>query len=179
MRWNYANNDTLMLSYALRARIRDDRVYLAYPYEKLFRRIGMRNTTAETDWGGTFVLSSQVWSTARDLARFGVLLLNEGRWAGDEIVPKSWIRFMGTPAPAQPPAERADGEPLPGYGGQIWLYGARHGLPDGTLAALGNRGQFVIVVPSRGLVVVRRGFDGEGIRFAIDEFTADILKALD
>lgn len=178
MRWNYANNDTLMLSYGLRERIRDDRVYLAYPYEKLFRRIGMRHTTAETDWGGTFVLSSQVWTTARDLTRFGLLLLNDGKWAGQEVLPAGWVKYMGTPAPAQPPLERADGGQLPGYGAQIWLFGARHGLPEGTLAAQGNRGQYVVVVPSRGLVIVRRGYDGDGVRFAVDKFAADVLKAL-
>lgn len=178
-RWNYANNDTLLLSYALRARIRDDRVYLAYPYEKLFRRIGMHHTTAETDWGGTFILSSQVWTTARDLTRFGLLLLNDGRWAGKEVLPKSWVTFMGTPAPAQPPLERANGEQQAGYGAQIWLYGKRHGLPDGTLAAMGNRGQYVIVIPARGLVIVRRGFDGPGANFAVDKFAADVLKALE
>lgn len=177
-RWFYANNDTLLLSYALRERLRDDRVYLAYPYEKLFRRIAMRHTTAETDWGGTFVLSSQVWTTARDLTRFGLLLLNDGRWMGQEIVPANWIRFMATPAPAQPPPLRPDGTLQPGYGAQIWLYGARHGLPEGTMAARGNRGQYVVVVAARGLVIVRRGYDAEGVRFAIDKFTADVLKAL-
>jgi CubicO group peptidase (beta-lactamase class C family) len=179
MRWYYANNDTLLLSYALRERIRDDRVYLAYPYEKLFRPIGMHHTTAETDWGGTFILSSQVWTTARDLTRFGLLLLNDGRWAGKEILPPGWVTFMAAPAPAQPPIERANGEQQAGYGAQIWLYGQRHGLPDGTLAAMGNRGQYVIVVPARGLVIVRRGFDGGGARFAMDKFAADVLKALE
>lgn len=178
LRWNYANNDTLLLSYGLRERIRDDRVYLAYPYEKLFRRIGMQHTTAETDWGGTFILSSQVWTTARDLTRFGLLLLNEGKWTGQEVLPADWVRYMATPAPAQPPLERANGDQMPGYGAQIWLFGARHGLPDGTLAAQGNRGQYVIVVPSRGLVIVRRGHDGDGVRFAIDKFAIDVLKAL-
>jgi CubicO group peptidase (beta-lactamase class C family) len=179
LRWNYANNDTLLLAYALRERLRDDRVYLAYPYEKLFRRIGMHHTTAETDWGGTFILSSQVWTTARDLTRFGLLLLNDGRWAGKEVLAKTWVQFMAAPAPAQPPLERANGDQVAGYGAQIWLYGKRHGLPDGTLAAMGNRGQYVIVIPARGLVIVRRGFDGPGANFAVDKFAADVLKALE
>jgi hypothetical protein len=85
---------------------------------------------------------------------------------------------MATPAPVQPPPAPADGTQVAGYGAQIWLFGRRHGLPDGTLAAMGNRGQYVIVVPSRGLVIVRRGYDGDGVRFAVDKFAADVLTAL-
>ena len=178
-RWFYANNDVLVLSYLLRVRIRNDKKYLAYPYVKLFRRIGMTHTTAETDWDGTFILSSQVWTTARDLARFGMLLANDGVWNGERILPEGWVKLMARPAPVQPPEKRSDGSLQPGYGGDIWLFGARHGLPEGTLAAMGNRGQYVVVVPSRKVVIVRRGFDGEDARFAVDRFAADVLAALD
>ena len=58
-------------------------------------------------------------------------------------------------------------------------FGARQGLPEGTLAAMGNRGQYVVVVPSRRVVIVRRGFDGEDARFAVDRFAADVIAALD
>lgn len=177
-RWFYANNDALAPSYALRTRIGDDAAYLAYPYTKLFHRIGMLHTTAETDWDGTFIFSSQVWTTARDLARFGLLLLNNGNWKGEPILPAGWVRMMSTPAPVQPPQTGADGMPQPGYGAQVWLFGPRHGLPDGTFAAMGNRGQYVVVVPSREVVIVRRGYDFEGTPFAIDRFTADVLTAI-
>src|SRR5262249_55143999 len=115
-RWFYANNDTMAQSYLLRARLKNDRKYLAYPYEKLFWRIGMNHTTAETDWDGTFILSSQVWTTARDLARFGMLLANDGVWNEQRILPEGWVKLMGTPAPVQPPEKRRDGSLQPGYG---------------------------------------------------------------
>lgn len=176
--WFYANNDTLALSWLLRTRIGDDARYHAFPHEKLFRPIGMRNTTPETDWDGTFILSSQVWTTARDLARFGLLLLNDGIWRGRRILPEGWVEFMRTPAPAQPPATRTDDRPQPGYGAQVWLFGERHGLPQGTYAAMGNRGQFVVVVPSAGVVIVRRGYDPETGPFRIEQFTAAALNAV-
>jgi len=176
-RWNYANNDTLALSYLLRARLGDDAAYLRFPYEKLFHRIGMRHTTAETDWGGTFILSSQVWTTARDLARFGQLLLDDGTWKGERILPAGWVEFMRTPAPVQPPP-RPDGSASSGYGAQVWLLGAAQGLPDGTFAAMGNRGQFIVVVPSRRVVIVRRGHDPETGPFSIERFTSAVLEAL-
>jgi CubicO group peptidase (beta-lactamase class C family) len=179
-RWFYANNDTMALSFLLRTKLRADEKYLAYPYTKLFRRIGMFHTTAETDWHGTFILSSQVWTTARDLARFGMLLANDGVWGVERILPQGWVSLMATPAPVQPPERRRDGSLQPGYGGTMWLFGPRHhSLPEGTLAAMGNRGQYVVIVPSRKVVIVRRGFDGEGVRFAIDKFSADVLKAIE
>lgn len=178
-RWFYANNDTMAQSYLLRARMKSDKKYLAYPHEKLFRRIGMMHTWAETDWDGTFILSSQVWTTARDLARLGMLLADDGLWQGQRILPEGWVKLMAKPAPVQPPETRRDGSSQPGYGADIWLFGPRHGLPAGTLAAMGNRGQYVVIVPEKNVVIVRRGYDGEDARFAIDRFSADVLKTLE
>jgi CubicO group peptidase (beta-lactamase class C family) len=47
-------------------------------------------------------------------------------------------------------------------------------LPDGSFAAQGNRGQYVLVIPSRHLVVVRRGEDPGAARFDIARFAADV-----
>ena len=66
----------------------------------------------------------------------------------------------------------------PGYGATLWLFGPAQGLPEGSYAAQGNRGQYVMVVPSRRLVVVRRGEDAAGTRFDIARFTADLIAAL-
>jgi len=174
-RWRYANNDTVLAVRALRAAIADDRRYLSYPFEKLFWRIGMARTTPETDWQGNFVLSSQVWTTARDLARFGLLHLNDGVWEGRRVLPVGWVRYVTSAGPAQPPPGASG--PGPGYGAQWWLFGAAQGLPEDAYAAQGNRGQYVMVIPSRDIVVVRRGFDGAGESFNIARFTADVLKA--
>ena len=180
-RWKYANNDTLLAVRSLKATLGDTETMLRYPTEQLFRKIGMNSTVAETDWQGNFILSSQVWSTSRDLARLGILYLNNGVWQGERILPDWWRDFVSAPAPAQPPLTGADGRPRPGYGAQFWLYDSRFpGLPDDVFAMAGNRGQYVMIIPSRNLVIVRRGYDSAGgIRFDIAKFTADILKAID
>ncbi|MBW3558616.1 MAG: serine hydrolase [Proteobacteria bacterium] len=174
-RWLYANNDTVLAVRAVRAAIGDDRRYLAYPFTDLFWRIGMARTTPETDWQGNFVLSSQVWTTARDLARFGLLHLNDGVWNGERVLPAGWVDYVTTAGPAQPPPGAAGAGP--GYGAQWWLFGAAQGLPEDAYAAQGNRGQYLMVIPSRRMVVVRRGFDGTGERFEIARFSADVLRA--
>ena len=73
-RWKYANNDTLLLLRALRHRLADDLRYLRFPYDELLHPLGMYHTRMESDHLGNFVGSSQTYTTARDLARFGLLL---------------------------------------------------------------------------------------------------------
>lgn len=180
-RYKYANNDTLLAVRALKDAMADDQAYLAFPFTHLLHRIGMHDTVPEVDWGGNFVMSSQVWTTSRDLARLGILYLNDGVWDGERILPAGWARYVATPAPVQPPAERANGTRIAGYGAQFWLYNERFPeLPNDAYAARGNRGQILLIIPSKNLVIVRRGHDpagGEG--FKIHTFAADVLAVLD
>src|SRR5690606_13129507 len=148
--------------------------YLAFPHDRLFLPLGMRHTTAETDWGGTFILSSQIWTTARDLARLGLLLLNDGVWLNQRVLPAGWVKYMTTPAPAQPPASEGIG-----YGAQVWLYGPKNGLPEGTFSAAGNRGQYVMVIPAANAVLVRRGFDPVSGPFQMERFAREVLEAIE
>ncbi len=172
-RWKYANNDTLLLLRALRAAIDDDHAYLRYPYDKLLRRIGMFDTRMETDHAGNFIASSQVYTTARDLARFGLLLAKDGVWQGERVLPEGWVAFLTTPAPMRQSA--AGGW---GYGAQVWLLNDVPGIPAGTFTTLGTKGQYVTVVPAHDLVIVRTGVDPAGARFAQDRLVADIVAEL-
>ncbi len=165
--FRYANNDTL----AAVAAIKDQ--FAAHPPVELFARLGMAHTVAETDWQGDYILSSQVWSTARDLARFGQLYLDDGKLAdGTRILPEGWVRYVSTPSGPQP-----DG-PF-GYGAGFWLLDKSEGVPADTFAAMGNRGQFIIIVPSMNVVIVRRGEDPTGTRFDVAGFSRDILELLE
>ncbi|RUO54999.1 hypothetical protein CWI69_05215 [Pseudidiomarina halophila] len=173
-RWKYANNDTMLALRTLRERFATLDDYLRFPFHALLDKIGMQHTYLETDWQGDFILSSQVWTTARDLARLGVLHLNNGEWYDERLLPEDWLTYISTPAPAQPDAGS------PGYGAQWWLYNERFPeLPNDTIAARGNRGQFLVIIPSHDLVVVRRGYDLAGQPgFNEHDFTRDVLKAL-
>lgn len=170
-RFRYANNDTLLAIRALREKLNEER-YKDFPRTALFDKIGMARTVAETDWQGNFILSSQVWSTARDLARFGLLYLNDGVWNGERILPEGWVKYVTTPSGPQPVGEF-------GYGASFWLMNKSPGVPADTFAAFGNRGQYVVIVPSRKVVIVRRGEDPTGARFDIAKFTAEVLAALE
>ncbi len=169
-RFRYANNDILLAMYALRVALGEDR-YRDFPRTALFDKLGMRHTVAETDWQGNYVSSSQVWTTARDLARFGLFYLNDGVWNGERLLPPGWRRYVTAPSGPQPGAGDF------GYGATFWLMNKTPGVPADTFSANGNRGQYVVIVPSRNIVIVRRGEDA-GAGFDIATFTADVLAAL-
>jgi CubicO group peptidase (beta-lactamase class C family) len=168
-RFRYSNTDTLLAVRAVRANAPSEAEYQAWP-SQFFRRIGMTRTTAERDWRGNFILSSQVWTTARDLARLGLLYLNEGNWNGERVLPLDWDKDVAKPFGPQP-----DG-PF-GYGLAFWLMNRSAGVPSDTFFASGNRGQYVVIVPARKIVIVRRGEDPAGAPFDIAKFTADVLAA--
>jgi CubicO group peptidase (beta-lactamase class C family) len=172
-RWKYANNDSLLLLRALRARLGDDLRYLRFPYDELLHPLGMYHTRMEIDHLGNFVGSSQTYTTARDLARFGILIANDGVWNGKRLLPEGWVKFSSTPAPTRPPVAGQWG-----YGAQFWLLDQMPGVPPGTLTTAGNKGQFVTVVPGHDLVIVRTGVDPDGKLWRQDRFVADVVAAL-
>jgi CubicO group peptidase (beta-lactamase class C family) len=164
--YRYANNDTLAAVQAIEG------TFERHPPAALFKALGMTNTVAETDWQGNYILSSQVWTTARDLARFGQLYLDGGVLPdGTRVLPENWVEYVSTSSGPQPEGEF-------GYGAGFWLLNKSDGVPPDTFAAFGNRGQYVVIVPSRKVVIVRRGEDPGGARFDIAAFTRDVLAAL-
>ncbi len=133
-RWKYANNDTLLLLRALRYRMNDDLKYLRFPYHELLHPLGMYHTRMEVDHLGNFVGSSQTYTTARDLARLGLMLVADGQWKGKRLLPEGWVRFVSTPAPTKPPVAGQMG-----YGAQFWLMDQMPGVPKGTFTTAGNK----------------------------------------
>ncbi len=158
--------------YAMKLALGDAQTYLEYPRRALLDRIGMRNTLLSVDRFGDFILSSQVYTNARDLARFGLLYLQNGTWNGERLLSEEWIDFVRTPAPAS--AARGNF-----YGGQWWLVpDDRTDVPHDAYSTAGNRGQYVIVVPSHDLVIVRRGLDYGRQGFNRWNLTREVLKAI-
>lgn len=171
--WDYENYETLLATYKMKQVLGSPQAYLEFPRKALLDRIGMRNTLLSTDRFGDFILSSQVYTNARDLARFGMLYQQGGMWHGEQILSREWIDFVRTPAPATATIGNA-------YGGQFWLVpDDRKGeVPADAYSTAGNRGQFVIVVPSKNLVIVRRGLDWGRQGFDRWGLTREVLKAI-
>lgn len=154
--WAYGSGTTNLLSWVLRQRYGDD-AYYELPYKELFSKIGMRSAYLEADATGTYVGSSFLFCTARDLARFGLLYMNDGVWQGQRILPEGWVKYAMT---ATPTAEHNN------YGAHWWrptledrAMAKSRGitLPEDVFNASGFEGQKVVVIPSMQLVIVRLG----------------------
>jgi CubicO group peptidase (beta-lactamase class C family) len=168
--WSYSSGTTNILSRGLRLAINNDREYWSYPYEALFKPLGMASAYLETDSSGNFVASSLGWASARDWARFGLLYLNKGAWNGKQILQKGWIQHATTPSKGS----------KKGYGAHWWLSSKRRrpDLPRDSYSAEGYEGQLILVVPSSKTVIVRLGQTPKRISFNPNNFGALILSAL-
>ena len=144
-----------------------------YLRTRLFEPARMKSMLPEFDAAGTLVGGSLIHGTARDWARFGEFLRNKGSVRGAQIIPRQWIDFMVTPSPREAQ-----------YGAQVWLNrkptsGDASLFPErgpkDLFACIGHLGQYVLVSPSRGLVVVRLGKTQDDRTDAVVDRLADIV----
>ena len=114
----------------------------------------MRSVVWEPDASGVFVGSSYLYATMRDYARFGLLYLHNGNWLGEQILPENWISYTTTPAKGSGGC----------YGAFFWLNqsGDYPGVPADMFFCAGHDGQFIYIIPSKQLIVVRTGYSPKG-----------------
>lgn len=176
-RFLYSSGDSNLLAATLRGIVGLER-YEQYPWDALFTPLGITSAVWERDSSGTLIGSSYLYMSARDLARIGLLMLRDGRWQSQQLLPKQWLAFnrtLFTLAPAQPGEANPGGhwwlnQPLPGAG-RPWP-----AAPADTFAGLGHWGQALYVLPSAHLVVVRYADDRDG-QFQHNELLKRVLAA--
>jgi CubicO group peptidase (beta-lactamase class C family) len=149
----YRNTDPVLANYLIKLAVeRRHGDYLAFPQRALFDRLGIRSMVIETDAYGNLLTQGYDLGCARDWARLGNLYLGDGVWQGRRLLPRGFVDFVRSPAPAW----LADGQNV--YGGFFWLNGdAAHPVPKDAYYMEGVGGQFTFIIPSHELVVVRLG----------------------
>jgi CubicO group peptidase (beta-lactamase class C family) len=100
-----------------------------------------------------------IWLSTRDMARVGHFMLNEGRWNGEQLVSREWVRRISgvvTPLEEMNPPRRRDG--YFGYGYMWWVWdGPRATGPfEGAYTARGAWGQWITVLPAVDLVIAHK-----------------------
>ncbi|MCA0230640.1 MAG: beta-lactamase family protein [Bacteroidetes bacterium] len=146
-KWYYSSGTTNILQEIARRQFKSHAAYLNFPHERLFKKLGMSTAHLEPDPSGTYVGSSFLFASARDWAKFGQLYAQDGLWKGERLLPEGWVNYSSRETP------HSEGR----YAAQFWTYVRQAGLPADSFTMNGFEGQFVLIVPSKQLVVVRLG----------------------
>jgi CubicO group peptidase (beta-lactamase class C family) len=177
-RWAYHNVYVKLQDVIAQATGQD---FIDYFNAKLRDKIGMN--------GAWFVSGNNIVyaSTARTMARFGLLMLNKGKWDSETIVNESYFDEATNTSQAINKS----------YGYLWWLNGKSsyhmpqsqfefNGsiIPDGPddmFMALGKNDQKIYVVPSKRMVVIRMGDAADNVNLALSDFDTILwqkIKAL-
>jgi CubicO group peptidase (beta-lactamase class C family) len=155
--WNYHDGNFLILAHLIRNAVGGNPAeVLRFARRELYAPLGMRHVTLQFDSAGTVEGSSEMLASARDWARFGQLYLNDGMAGGKRILPEGWISYSASATP----------NAWVGIGAGFWTnqgdsfgasYRIEQGWPRDAFFAKGSIGQYVIVIPSERMVIVRLG----------------------
>lgn len=174
----YCSGNTLILSSIIRDLTGGTATAVRnFAQTELFDPLGMTRTGYEYDAEGTPIGSTYLVSTARDLARFGLLYLHDGELPSGRVLPEGWVELSRT--------QTLDSEYGAGWRPASSKAAAQrfgmHDVPADCYFAVGFMGQYVVVIPSCDLVIVRMGASyGEiGHVDAIGELVRDVVKAVE
>ncbi|MBB6669220.1 serine hydrolase domain-containing protein [Cohnella nanjingensis] len=120
----------------------------AYAARHLFGPLGIEDWLWHADAQGVVIGGFGLSLRGRDLFKLGLLMLNEGRWEGRQIVPAAWARQATRP-------QHHTYDHVGSYGYHWWIYtgGTPSPVSPATFFAMGYGGQYVFVMPERKLVV--------------------------
>lgn len=166
-RFSYSSGTSVLLSKLWMQRLGSAAEAQAYPEQALFAPLGMTSAVMEPDASGTYVGSSYMYATARDWARFGLFLAQDGVWNGERLLPEGFVGLMQQRTPAS--AGRYSRM-------QTWLPKADAGLPDDTFVLSGHDGQNIFVIPSMKLVIVRLGLTPRSMGYQATKLASAIVQ---
>jgi CubicO group peptidase (beta-lactamase class C family) len=144
-RFYYRDADPQLISYALQ-HLRG-RTLASLGTEYLFEPLGITDHFWDEMPDGASTAAFALHLRPRDLAKLGQLLLDGGRWHGEQVVSSAWCQLATTP---MVPAVEGQPDNPRSYGYYFWI----PTVPE-SYFAWGHGGQFVVVVPAKQLVLVQ------------------------
>ena len=176
-RFKYSSGDTNLLQWFLKKKLGN--AYSSYPWKVLFDPLDIR-ATFESDNQGMFVGASYIYMSPRDLLKIAQLILQKGKWGGQQIISEEFITEMITASEASvnKPKSRPDD---PNHGYQIWLNRPSSNgklpfkdLPPDSIFFLGHHGQMLGIFPQEEMIILRSAYDRN--RIDKNKFFKEILE---
>ena len=147
--FEYLSGVTQLLGIVLSRAI--DKPISEYLSEKFWKPLGMQRESywALDDKDGMEKAYCCVYSNARDFAKFGQLILQDGKWNGNQLIDSIFVRRMKTPN------RSAFLDKTPAiYGYSLWT---DYDYKTPFYSLIGHLGQYVAVIPEHNMVIVRLG----------------------
>ena len=122
-----------------------------YLRPRLLEPMGIENAVWDENAQDVNIGGWGLYVKTEDMAKLGLLLLQKGKWNGEQVLPEAWIEEATTRKILQVPSvnpEESSSDWQQGYCYQIWR--SRHG----AFRADGKDGQFIVVLPEENAVVV-------------------------
>lgn len=178
--FSYSSGDSNLLMEILKVVSKNKKEYDDYPWNKIFKPLGITDVTFEQDTNHTFVGSSYLYLSAPDYIKIGQMIMENGTHHGASIIPKDYFKLMNEVAPG------VSLNPLEGtsrtrsYSSQITTnkpikargYPSEYkDLPEDALIMIGHQGQLLVASPSQKLIILRLALD-KGESFNRKEFFA-------
>ncbi|MFX1475646.1 MAG: serine hydrolase domain-containing protein [Promethearchaeota archaeon] len=132
---------------------------LAFAENRLFGPLGIDQYLWETDPQGIPNGGAGMELTPRNMAKLGLLYLENGQWDGQQLLPEDFVAASCTIQSHL--TTDPDGNPASGYGYQTWVYPYLD-----AYGARGSGGQRILVVPDHELVIVTTGNDAQLVPLA-------------
>jgi len=150
--WSYNSGESMLLSGIVN--LTTGKSMFEFAKENLLKPIGIQDIEWNSDSENHTIAGWGISATMHDYARFGYLYMNNGNWDGNQIISEEWITKSITPFRTETP-----------YYGYLWwlsedtFFGSNVDLPDDIFMAIGALGQYLVIVPSENLIIVRLGQD--------------------
>ena len=144
--WNYNGGCTQTLA-AILKKVTGEEID-SFVNKHIFLPLGITKFKWDKTKTGFYWCAGGIWLRSRDIAKFGLLYINDGKWNGKAVIPSSWISeslhyYFKTTYPET------------NYGYQFWGADVKINNELATLfAGQGNGGQIVLLYPKKKTVIV-------------------------
>lgn len=164
-KFTYSSGDTFIISAMVQAAV--GQTVLEYLTPRLFEPLGIDRARWDTSPLGVTLGCAGLRISNVELARFGQLLLKNGRWREEQLVPAEWIEFTTR----KHIETDGSGDWGKGYGCQFWM------CSHGAYRADGMKGQFCVIVPEKEAVIAINS-DEDDMQEILDAVWSDLLPRL-
>ncbi len=129
----------------------------SFAAQYLFEPLGIESVTWTLFWGGWAEIGGVQYMRPRDMAKIGQLVLQNGRWEGEQIISEDWIQASTQQHVSLVP----DGPSWDAGYGYLWRLGNMRIISSrvGSICALGGWQQVIAIFPKLDMVVVINGGD--------------------